>query len=71
MGFVGSEQDAQTMEFSCMKCMKFEDKSKKEERLKKYTGLFSSDSILYLYRPPTPDLVSEEECDNKNYVELM
>ena len=54
-----------------MKCMKFEDKSKKEERLKKYTGLFSSDSILYLYRPPTPDLVSEEECDNKNYVELM
>ena len=54
-----------------MKCMKFEDKLKKEERLKKYTGLFSSDSILYLYRPPTPDLVSEEECDNKNYVELM
>jgi hypothetical protein len=32
----------------------------KEERLKKYATLFSTDSILYVYRPPTPDLLSEE-----------
>ena len=29
LGFTGTEQDAQNMEFSCMKCMKFEDKEKK------------------------------------------
>lgn len=29
LGFIGSEEDAQTMEFTCMKCMKFEDKDKK------------------------------------------
>lgn len=26
IGFIGTEEDAQVMEFTCMKCMKFEDK---------------------------------------------
>jgi len=41
-----------------MKCMKFEPKDKKDERLAKYRGLFAPDSIVFLYRPPTPDLLS-------------
>lgn len=49
------------MEFTCMKCMKFENPEKKKARLQKYSTLFSPDSILYNYRPPTPELMSEEE----------
>jgi hypothetical protein len=54
-----------------MKCMKFEPNDKKEQRLTKYRGLFTADSILFGYRPPTPDLLSEEEVEQKNYVQLM
>lgn len=54
-----------------MKCMKFEDKEKKEDRLNRYAGLFSADSIIYEYRPPTPDLLSEEEVEPKNYQVIM
>ena len=71
LGFVGSELDAQSMEFSCMKCMKFEDLNKKDERMQKIFGLFSPQSIWYNYRPPTPDLLSEEEVEDKNYGEIM
>lgn len=59
------------MEFKCMKCMKFEDDDKKTERLKKYSTFFASGSILYNYRPPTPDLLSEEEVEHKDYEEIM
>ena len=55
------------MEFKCMKCMKFEDDDKKQERLKKYSTLFGGDSILYIYRPPTPDLLSQEQAEQKDY----
>ena len=54
-----------------MKCMKFEDGGEKEQRMEKYAKLFSPDSILYNYRPPTPDLLSEEEMEEKNYEELF
>ena len=54
-----------------MKCMKFEDNDAKEERLKRYSTLFSKDSILYNYRPPTPELMSQEEAEQKNYTEIM
>lgn len=37
-----------------MKCMKFEDEPEKRLRFAKYLNLFSADSILYNYRPPTP-----------------
>jgi len=60
LNFIGTEENAVEMEFKCMKCMKFEEDDKKEERLKKYSTLFGPDSILYVYRPPTPDLLSEE-----------
>jgi len=33
LGFIGTEEDAQQMEFKCMKCMKFEEEDKKDERL--------------------------------------
>ena len=54
-----------------MKCMKFENADQKDERMMKYAGMFSSDSILYIYRPPTPDLLSEEEGQQKNYTEIL
>jgi hypothetical protein len=34
--------------------MKFEDEPEKRLRFAKYLNLFSADSILYNYRPPTP-----------------
>lgn len=71
LGFIGAEEDAQQMEFKCMKCMKFEDDIAKKQRLEKYSLLFSPDSILYNYRPPTPELMSEEEVQQKNYTEIM
>lgn len=51
--------------------MKFENAEQKDERMRKYAGMFSSESILYLYRPPTPDLLSEEELEQKNYTEIL
>ena len=39
--------------------------------MQKYAGLFSPQSILYNYRPPTPDLLSEEEVDQNNYGDIM
>ena len=71
LGFIGQEADAQGIQFKCMKCMKYEDEAQKMERLDMYRHLFSSDSIMYTYRPPTPELMSEEEVDNKNYNEIM
>ena len=67
LGFIGEESDAQGIQFKCMKCMKYEDDVQKDERLRKYKHLFREDSVLYNYRPPTPELMSEEEVDNKNY----
>jgi len=67
LGSIGTEEDAQKMEFKCMKCMKFADKTFKDEHMSKFAQFFSPDSILYNYRPPTPELLSEEEADHNDY----
>ena len=41
IGFIGSEEDAQNMEFHCMKCMKFESEEEKLSRIEKVRRFFS------------------------------
>ena len=64
IGFVGNEEDAQELDFHCMKCMKFEPAETREARLEVGRRFFKEDSVFLNWIPQTPDL-SYEEHDNK------
>ena len=61
IGFIGTEADAQTLEFHCMKCMKFQSEEEKSPRLQKCIHMFATDSLYLNYSPPTPKLESVED----------